>query len=161
MRGGRGLEGEGWMVEGGWWREDGGGRLVEAGWWREAGGGRLVEGGWWREAGWALAGLPPGWPALQELDDQTCLQRGQLGPVVLLQDAAQTAPQLTQAGQGTAVLHVQQSVEQLVPQVAVGIPTGDGHIVRCLRLRIPNQKWLGLEIKFPLSVTVITFWRRR
>lgn len=59
---------------------------------------------------------------LQQLDHQAALQRGQLAAVVLPQDGAQTAAEALQARQRAAVRHVEQRVEELQPQVGVGVP---------------------------------------
>lgn len=59
---------------------------------------------------------------LQQLDHQAALQRRQLAAVVLLQDGGEPAAEAPQARQRAAVRHVEQRVEELQPQVGVGVP---------------------------------------
>lgn len=59
--------------------------------------------------------------ALQQLDQQAALQRAQLAAaVVLLQHRSQLLPQAGQAGRRGTVGNVEQGVEKLLPQLAVG-----------------------------------------
>lgn len=67
--------------------------------------------------------------ALQQLHQQTALQRPQLAAaVVLLQDTRQLFPEVGQARRRGAVRDVQQSVEKLLPQLAVGNSVGKTHL---------------------------------
>lgn len=63
--------------------------------------------------------------ALQQLNHQAALERRQLAGVVPLQDGRQLVAEPLQVGRGITVGNVEQSVEKLRPQVAVGIPASD------------------------------------
>lgn len=66
--------------------------------------------------------------ALQQQNQQPVLQNRQFAAVVLLQDGGQPAAEAVEARQGAAVRHVEQDVEELQPQVAVGVSVGGGAI---------------------------------
>lgn len=85
--------------------------------------------------------------ALQQLNHQAALERRQLAAVVPLQDRRHLVAEPLQVGRGTAVGNVEQSVEELRPQVAMGIPASD--VIIRMRLFILLHMEPRLELKNP------------
>lgn len=85
--------------------------------------------------------------ALQQQNHQAALERGQFAAVVLLQDGRQFAAEAPQARQRAAVRHVQQSVEELLPQVAVGVSVGTD---TCRRSGYAYELKVWLEMHGPI-----------
>ena len=77
--------------------------------------------------------------ALQQQHHQAALERGQFAAVALLQDRRQFAAETPEARQRVAVRDVQQSVEELLPQVAVRVPE--------------EQKWKKSDTRACLMLT--------
>ena len=73
----------------------------------------------WRSS--VAPSLPTRFAILQQQNHQAALERSQFAAVVLQQDGRQFAAEARQAGRRGAVGHVEQRVEELLPQLAVGM----------------------------------------